>query len=695
MLELLSPAGSREAVTAAVQSGADAVYLGFGDFNARRNAKNFTREQVLETVEYCHVRGVKVYLTLNTLLSDSELPAAAKEVAFASDAGVDAVLVQDLGVLDLVRRTAPDLAVHASTQMSVMNLDGVKRAADLGCERVVLARELPMSQIAYICRHSPVEIETFAHGAECMCYSGQCFFSSVIGTRSGNRGLCAQPCRLNYGWGDRADKALLSLKDMSLAGHLKELADIGVTCVKLEGRMKRPEYVSVVTGIYSAAIREGREPTREELEQLRQAFSRQGFTAGYFTDRTGGHMFGTRQEEKEPKELFAAARAEYGREHSRVELTGSLTMKANVPLKLTLTDGKRTVSVEGDAPQQALKRPTAPEEAGDRLKKTGGTPYFVGGLSVQADDGLMVPASALNALRRDALEQMTALRGARPVRRSVSYTPKAEDEGRSRNDPVFTVSIHSPNQLTDALLARRPAVVYIPLETARQVKHRFADMAEQGVEPSVILPRILWDREVPQVEKVLEELKQAGAKSLLISNLGGIELGKRLNMPLRGDFGLEVYNAECAQKYADEGLQSLTLSFEQKLSRVREQKKPLPSELIVYGRLPLMITENCIYQARDGKCKRGCEAKQTILDRRRARFPVLRAYGCRNEIFNSLPLWLGDKMGDVNRCGLWAARLNFVLEKPAECVEILDAYLGQGDYIPDQYTRGLYFRDVE
>ena len=695
MLELLSPAGSREAVTAAVQSGADAVYLGFGDYNARRNAKNFTREQLVETVEYCHVRGVKVYLTLNTLLSDAELPGAAKEVAFASDAGVDAVLVQDLGVLDLVRRTAPDLPIHASTQMSVMNLDGVKRAADLGCTRAVLARELPMSQIAHICAHSPIEIETFAHGAQCMCYSGQCFFSSVIGTRSGNRGLCAQPCRLNYGWGDRADKALLSLKDMSLAGHLRELDEIGVTCVKLEGRMKRPEYVSVVTGIYSAAIREGREPTREELEQLRRAFSRQGFSDGYFTDHTGGHMFGTRQEEQEPKELFAAARAEYGREHQRVGLTGSLTMKTGEPLAFSVSDGLRTAAAEGAAPQTALKRSTTPQEAEERLKKTGGTPYYFESIDVNSDEGLMIPAAVLNALRRDALDALTAVRGAKPVRRSLPFVPVAGDEGRSQAKPVFTVAIHSPRQLTNALLERRPAVVYLPLETAVQVKDQIVRMSGLGIEPSVIIPRVLWDREVPAVERQLNALKEAGVQSVLVTNLGGIDLAKRTGLRMRGDFGLEVYNAECARMYGDLGLESVTLSFEQKLARVREQKKPLPSELVVYGRLPLMITENCIYQARDGKCKKGCEAKQAILDRRRARFPVLRAYGCRNEIFNSLPLWLADKAAELERAGLWALRLNFVLEQPGECVDILDAYLGQGDFCPDQYTRGLYYRDVE
>lgn len=695
MLELLSPAGSREAVTAAVQSGADAVYLGFGDHNARRNAKNFTREQLVEAVEYCHIRGVKVYLTLNTLLSDGELSEAEEEVRFASGAGVDAVLVQDLGVLDLVRRTAPDLPIHASTQMSLMNLDGVKRAADLGCTRAVLARELPKSQIGYICARSPIEIETFVHGAQCMCYSGQCFFSSVIGTRSGNRGLCAQPCRLNYGWGEKADRALLSLKDMSLAGHLRELEELGVACVKIEGRMKRPEYVAVVTGIYAAAIREGREPTAEELEQLRSAFSRQGFSDGYFADTTGRPMFGTRQEEREPARLFAAARTEYGREHQRAALSGTLTMRRGKNLRLTLTDGVHEASAEGPEPQNALKRPTTPEEARERMGKTGGTPYYIERLDVDGEEGLMVPAAQLNALRREALEALTALRAAPPARRSLPWRPRAGNGGAAAGERVFTVALHSPDQLTPALLERRPAVVYLPLETALRVRDQFAAMNDLGVEPSVILPRVLWDREMPEVEAALRRLKDAGAQSALVTNLGGISLAERAELVPRGDYGLEVYNSEAAEVYRTLGLRSVTLSFEQRLSRVRDQKKPLPCELLAYGRLPLMITENCIYQSRDGGCKKGCEARSGILDRKKARFPVLRAYGCRNEIFNSLPLWLADRREELLRAGVWGLRLSFTLERPETCVEILDAYRTGEGYVPEQYTRGLYYREVE
>jgi len=275
MIELLAPAGSMESVTAAVQNGADAIYFGYGNYNARRNAKNFSEEEAAAAVSYCHQRGCKVHLTMNTLLTDRELAGAADLAAHASSIGIDAVIVQDLGVMRMLRQHVPDLPIHGSTQMTVHNLDGVKLCADLGASRVVLSRELGRKEIAYICEHSPIEIEVFGHGAMCMCYSGQCYFSSVIGGRSGNRGLCAQPCRLKYGWGNKANEYPLSLKDMSLAGHLKELNDMGVACLKLEGRMKRPEYVAIVTGVYSRALKEGREPTAEELQQLEQIFSRQ------------------------------------------------------------------------------------------------------------------------------------------------------------------------------------------------------------------------------------------------------------------------------------------------------------------------------------------------------------------------------------------------------------------------------------
>ena len=285
MIELLAPASSPEGVVAAVKNGADAVYMGFSSHNARRNAKNFNDDEFGTAIEYCRVRGVKTYITLNTLASDREFGDIVRLGRRANRLGADAILVQDLGVLSALRKTIPDMPLHASTQMSVHNLDGVKVAAAMGLKRVVLSRELSLEEIKYIAKNSPIEIEVFVHGALCMCYSGQCYMSAVIGERSGNRGLCAQPCRLKYSLDGAGTDYPLSLKDNCLIGHLKELEESGVACLKIEGRMKRPEYAAIVTGIYSAALKEGRLPTGQELSALKAAFSRQGFTDGYFTGK--------------------------------------------------------------------------------------------------------------------------------------------------------------------------------------------------------------------------------------------------------------------------------------------------------------------------------------------------------------------------------------------------------------------------
>ena len=334
--------------------------------------------------------------------------------------GMDAVLVQDLGVARMLRQTVPDLPIHASTQMTVHNLDGVKQCADLGMERAVLARELSWREIEYICLHSPIEIEVFAHGALCMCYSGQCFFSSVIGGRSGNRGLCAQPCRLNYGWNGRADEHPLSLKDMSLAGHLEQLRKMGVACVKLEGRMKRPEYVAIVTGIYARAIREGREPTGEELEMLRQAFSRDGFTDGYFLGKKGPEMFGTRQEEQEPRELFTQARATYESGENRKEPVRMYAMvRAGEEVQVGAQDREgRVATVSGPVPEKARTLPLTAEKVEGQLSRTGGTPFACEKVTAYVEPGLSLPLSSLNALRRQALEELGQLRTALPLVRN-------------------------------------------------------------------------------------------------------------------------------------------------------------------------------------------------------------------------------------------------------------------------------------
>ena len=693
MLELLAPAGAPEAVTAAVQSGADAVYLGYGNYNARRNAKNFSREEVAAAISYCHLRGAKVYLTLNTLLTDRELPAAVKTAAEASDLGADAVLVQDLGMLRILRQTAPDLPLHASTQMSLHSLDGVKMAADLGLKRVVLARELSQQAIEYICARSPIEIEVFVHGALCMCYSGQCFFSSVIGGRSGNRGLCAQPCRLNYGWGDVADSYPLSLKDMSLAKYLRQLRKMGVACVKIEGRMKRPEYVAVVTSVFSKLIKEDREPTAEELRQLQQAFSRQGFTDGYYVNQTGSAMFGVREKEPEPKELFAQAKAAYAKEKPLVPVTFYAMILPGESVKVGVEDGDgHVVTAEGPVPEAARTRALTKEEVTAQLSKTGGTPFLCQEVKAYVKDGLSLPVSALNALRRQVLDELAAQRQKPPRRRKEEFHPGVRYEGR-KADPLLTFSLSSARQLTRELVRLKPALIYLPVAEIAAHPEAVALAKEHGVSVVAALPRILWDNEKSRLKKDLEQSRALGITEALVGTLGLVRPARDAGMLVRGDYGLGVYNSQTLKELKRLGFLSATASFEARLPQIRDLSKALDLELIVYGRLPLMITENCIIEGRFGRCN--CENSNALTDRTGTRFPVVKAPGCRNEILNSKKLFLADKREDWAHLGVWAARLQFTTENAVECVQAAERYLGRGQWTPADHTRGLYYREVE
>jgi len=694
MLELLAPAGSMESVTAAVQNGADAVYFGYGNFNARRNAKNFSEEEAAAAVSYCHLRGCKVNLTLNTLLTDRELPDAAQVAAHASAIGVDAVIVQDLGVARMLRQSVPDLPVHGSTQMTVHSLDGVKMCADLGMSRVVLSRELSAREIENICAHSPIEIEVFGHGALCMCYSGQCFFSSVIGTRSGNRGLCAQPCRLKYGWNGRADEYPLSLKDMSLAGHLRQLQEMGVACLKLEGRMKRPEYVAIVTGIYSRALREGREPTAQELQQLQQAFSRQGFTQGYFLGQTGPDMFGTRQEEQEPRELFAQARASYENGENRKEpVRFYALLEAGQPALVAVQDRDgRVAHAEGPVPEPARNVPLTAEKVEGQLARTGGTPYRCEKVTAKVDEGLSLPLSALNDLRRQVLTSLSEQRLVPPQRRQESFQSGVRYEN-PKQPPVFTLSLRDVGQLSLELLRLKPELIYLPAEQLSRHPEVVERCRKHGVEVAAQLPRICWDGEMRALEDDLVKLRGMGVDQALAGTLGMVRRAGQLGFRVRGDYGLGVFNSQTLKQLRRLGLVSATVSFELKLPQIRDLSKAVPCEMLVYGRLPLMITENCIIHNHSGQ--HTCGNVNLLTDRKGERFPVVKAWGCRNEILNSKKLFLADKAGDFQRLGLWGARLQFTTESAPECVRVLERYLGRGDYQPNEFTRGLYYRDVD
>jgi U32 family peptidase len=695
MLELLSPAGSPEAVVAAVQNGADAVYMGLGIFNARRGAKNFSDEEFEKAVRYCRIRDCKVYVTMNTLIGDREAERATELARRVSALGADAILVQDLGLLSILKKAVPDIPLHASTQMSIHNLAGVEAAAEMGLTRAVLARELSLEQIKFITKHSPIETEIFVHGALCFCHSGQCYMSSLIGRRSGNRGMCAQPCRMEYSMGGRLeDSHPLSLKDNCLADRLREIEDAGVACVKIEGRMKRPEYTGIVTGIYSKVIKEHREPTEDEMQTLTDAFSRQGFTQGYFNgDKTD--MFGVRAEsDKIDEKLYAEARREYmGREERRVPVKFYALVNAGEAVKAAAMDncGNKVVAF-GAEPKKAIRQAISSEVMSERLAKTGGTPYYCEDVRSRVQNGLFLSASEINELRRKLVTALNERRAQPPARRSLPMPPMPTGQS-AVTDPVMIYQVRTEEQLTEELAETKPDYIYIPVKL---MYDRF-DLAQlfidQGAVPVAVLPRVITDDEVNKLFSMLRELFDRGINEALVGNIGHIKLARKAGMKTRADFGMNVFNSYSMEMLQQMGFMSATASFELRLAQVRDMAKCVPTELIVYGRLPLMVSDQCVISHSLGSCS--CRTPAQLSDRMGSTFPVVREYDHRNVIYNSRKLFMADKNDELCGIGLWGIRLMFTTEGARECVQVAKRYKGEGDYQPNDLTRGLYYRGVD
>ena len=693
MLELLAPAGSMEALRAAVQNGANAVYLGCGAFNARQSAKNFTPQTLLEAVKYCHIRGVAVHLTLNTLVSDKEMPEVITLIRQAATAGVDAFIVQDLGVVRLCKEIAPHIPIHGSTQMSVHSLAGAQLCASWGLSRVVLSRELNRDELRYICQNSPIEIEVFAHGALCMGYSGQCYLSSAIGGRSGNRGRCAQPCRQCYGYGRFQNRYPLSLKDNCLIHSLKELDNMGVASIKLEGRMKRPEYVAAVTGVYAEALSTGR-VTQPMMETLYNAFNRQGFTDGYYTGRIGEDMFGIREDTRENSQWLKEIRQTYeAAEHPLVPIVFKVDITASgAQVSVADPDGHRC-TVTGPVPEKARVADLTEDMIVSRFSKTGGTPYYCTRVDAKVDLGLTLSAAALNGMRRDALNALTAQRGRRETGRLGSPSRVAHYPGNKKR-PGMTVQVTNLEQITPKLLKAAPSVLYVPLHSLFENLEFCAQLADRA-NVCAVLPRIVRDSELAALQNQLREVHRHGVREALVGNLGMLKPVSICGFRIRGDFGLNLYNSAAVNIAKELGLESATLSFEMTLPQIRDVSKAVPCEIFSYGRMPLMVTENCLIRQRTGQCT--CNLGPVKLtDKTGAEFPVIKdGNSCRSVLLNGKKLnWL-DRQSDLSRLGLWATRLYFTTENPREVDQVLAAYQNPPKFDPGAYTRGLYLRGLE
>lgn len=680
--EILAPAGGEAQLRAAVLCGADAVYLGLRGFNARAGAENFDENTLPQTVGWCHARGVRVYVTLNTLVTDRELPQWLHSLDAVAAAGVDGVLVQDLGLAKIIRQRYPTLPLHASTQMTVHNLAGARLLEEMGFAQVVLARELSKEEIAAICAGTSMRCEVFVHGALCMSVSGQCYLSSVLGERSGNRGRCAQPCRLDFKSHGRG--YALSLKDLTLTDRLRELEALGVASFKIEGRLKRPEYVAAAV----TACRQSLAGEVPDLETLRSVFSRSGFTDGYYTGQRDLSMFGTRtREDAAAAEVLGKLSALTRNEVGRLPVDMVLTMAPGEPATLAVTDGTHRVEVAGEVPQTALTRPTDEELARRALEKCGGTPFYLQNLTCHIGEGLMLPLSALNRLRAAAL---TALAEARSVVVPYPQAPAAAEEpaGRARpaGAPRLGCRLAAAAQATPAI-RRGGGRLSLPLHELAERPELLETGAERWVAE---LPAFCAPQQEEAVMRALRKLKEQGLTAALCGNLGSLLMAREAGLRIIGDYGLNIINSPAAQQAAALGCDEITLSFECERNVARNVDSPIPIGVIAYGRLPLMLLRNC-----PGKTAAGCgvcRGINHITDRRGEDFPLQ----CQNRqythLLNPRPLFLSDRLPEWDFCDFLTLR--FTTETPAECDEVLKMYQ-TGAAPAGSFTRGLYYRTLK
>ena len=550
--ELLCPAGSPAALDAAIEGGADAVYLGGTTFNARMNAHNFGGDALRSAVLRAHAYGVKVYLTLNTLVGDREIPAALAAAEEAANAGVDALIVADLGVAAALKRAFPTLELHASTQASSHNAESAKKLKEIGFSRIVIARETPASDLFEAVKNSPLEVEMFIHGALCVSHSGQCLFSSLVGGRSGNRGECAQPCRLPFACKKGGCPYPLSLKDLSLAEHVPALIESGVASLKIEGRMKAPEYVRDTARIWRRLLDERRAATPDEMRELASIFSRGGFTDGYYKEKIDSKMLGVRSEDDKSASRTLTPFVGITR---KIPLDFAVRMKENEPIRLTVSDEKRQISVEGDIPQAALTAPLCAEHLERNLSKLGGTPYSIGSFTVEMDDGLMLPVSRLNDLRRRAIAEWESNLAPKKVEKMPYVAQKSHNVCKKEK----TARFYTPEQITP--LAREFfGRIYLPLGK------------ETSACDGVVLPPVIFEGDLARVGEMLSAAAAKGVRYALVGNLGHIELVKQAGLIPVGDFRFNVTNCESVCALEEMGINSLILSPELTLPQARDIK---------------------------------------------------------------------------------------------------------------------------
>lgn len=730
-VEVLAPAGSYESMEAAFAAGADAVYLGGSRFGARAYADNLDREMLCCAIDYAHLHGRRLYLTVNTLFKEQELRELPEYLFPYYERGLDAVIVQDLGAMALIREVFPDLPVHASTQMTITGVYGARKLKELGASRVVTARELSLEEIRQIHQQVDVEIESFVHGALCYCYSGQCLMSSLIGGRSGNRGRCAQPCRLPYEvWPKEAeekkkrkktpDTFVLSMKDLCTLDLLPDILEAGVYSLKIEGRMKSPRYTAGVTSIYRKYVdafqsygREGYWVDPKDKQRLLDLFDRGGFTEGYYTQHNGKSMIALQEKpafrEGNPQ-LLEEIDQKWINKKLQEPISGYVELTSGKAAKLILSKEQSAGTIQtvvyGQIVQDAQKQPMTKETVSKQFHKTGNTPFFFTDLTILLNGAVFLPLQALNELRRKGLEELENQILSTGFRQKKPEMPKQQDTEktpvlREKEPPFLVASVEEACQLSPVLARKEIQEIYLDADgfPAEVWAKTVIACHQSGKKCLLLMPEIFRQEAVHyfgQKEKLLEE---AGFDGLVVRNLEEVEWGKDRLFPLVFDASLYTWNRRAVQVMNEAHAVRITVPSELNGRELRERGL-LGQELLVYGRLPMMVTAQCIQKTVQG-CKKQ-RGEWVLKDRMGKEMPVKnRCRFCYNTIYNASPLSLLGQERLVEELQPGVLRLHFTNETPKEVEKLLAAFIDGFIYrqkavfpLPE-FTRGHIKRGVE
>lgn len=690
MLEVMTPAPNAEAVIAAVQSGADSIIIRFGGAGGR----GFTQAEFTKAVRYCRVRGCRVYAELDTLVADSEMPAAAELVRSACEAGVDAVIAQDWGFMLAARQSAPELRVFAGERLGLHNAAGLEAAIQLGAARVMLPCELPMDEIRAIARRGGVELGVTVMGTLCASRQGQCYMASINGRGSANRGDCPGLCREKYSLGGRMDDYPLSMRDLMALERIPELKELGIAGVVVGRGIKRPERLAKLTSVGVKCARDSRAPTPLEKDELELIFTGREFTDGYYPGGPGEDMLGVPgQPDRDAERAMHAIRKGYAdSELRRVKVEFFALIQAGRPFRSGIQDedGNRAVW-NGPVPMEAFGQNFNQRYVESELRKTSGTPYSCEQVNVMLGPGVMLPEGVLQQARRELIRQLTAKRAQAPQVRIGRLAPAMGGSPEAAKlDTIFEVM--SASQLTEELAELEPDFLYVPISVLAESPECIEPFLKGNTTVAAVLPRVIHDGQLRGMAELLQRARSAGVTQALVGSLGHVGIARAAGLDVRGDYGLNVFNSYTLQIVSKAGLLSATLSFELNMEQIGQLSKPLDTEIIAYGRLPAMLTERCLIKASAGRCACGVPARMS--DEYGGVYPVVREYVCRNAVYGPSKVYLGDRLEDVKKAGVRGMRLLFTNEGARECVEVAKSYLGLNDYRPNGLTRGLYYRGV-